>query len=205
MTQYGRHRNRRSSDRRVWRSCLGSRPFDFLASRFITAFSIKHPQCTISAGVRCVQYSGSTIFTFSARIMEDRMVQAFKEYEEQLWSSDNVPRFSYGRRMMRDDGDPKTYFLTYLFWEQSMAIQFLQDIGLLRCKMKCNTCGRHMTWLADRNITEGFRCHLRYHVWTSSLLTILRLGFELFFLVPRTYDFAILTIPILTHHHKVGV
>jgi hypothetical protein len=89
--------------------------------------------------------------------MVDRMVQVFKEYEEQLWSSDNVPRFSYGRRMMRDDGGPNRYFLMYLFCEQSMAIQFLKDIGLLRSKMHCNTCGRDMTWSADRNITEGFR------------------------------------------------
>ena len=142
------------------------------------------------------------------------------------------------------------YFLMYLFCEQSMAIQFLQDIGLLRSKMQCNTCGRDMTWSADRNITEGFRwrCHrsvagtrcnqsvsikfgswfqqsnlmlheimlmtydivrrvpavhirseyhLRYQVCTSSILTILRLGFKLFFLLPRTFAFAITTIPIL--------
>jgi hypothetical protein len=94
---------------------------------------------------------------FSATIMVDRSVQVFKEYEERLRNSDNVPRFSYGRRMMRDDGDPNRYFLMYLFCEQSMAIQFLQDIGLLRSKMQCNTCGRDMTWSADRNITEGFR------------------------------------------------
>jgi len=85
------------------------------------------------------------------------MVQMFKEYEERLRSSDNVPRFSYGRRMMRDDGDPNRYFLMYLFCEQSMAFQFLQDIGLLRSKMQCNTCGLDMTWSADRYITEGFR------------------------------------------------
>ena len=41
---------------------------------------------------------------------------------------------------MRDDGGPKRYFLMYLFCEQSMAIQFLKDIGLLRSKVQCNTC-----------------------------------------------------------------
>jgi len=98
---------------------------------------------------------------FSGAIMVDRVVKIFHEYEERLRSSDNVPRFSYGRRMMRDDGDPNRYFLMYLFCEQSMGIQFLKDIGLLRSKMQCNTCGRDMTWSADRNITESFRwrCH----------------------------------------------
>ena len=45
---------------------------------------------------------------FSARIMVERMVQVFKEYEKLLRSSDNVPRFSYVRRMMRDSSDPNT-------------------------------------------------------------------------------------------------
>ena len=56
---------------------------------------------------------------FSATIMVDRSVQVFKEYEERLRSSDNVPRFSYGRRMMRDDGDPNRYFLVVnIDWSQ---------------------------------------------------------------------------------------
>jgi len=50
--------------------------------------------------------------------MVDRVVQVSKEYEERLRSTDNVPRFSYGRLMMRDDGDWNRYFLMYLFCEQ---------------------------------------------------------------------------------------
>ena len=48
--------------------------------------------------------------------MVDRLVKVFHEYEERLRRSDYVPRFSYGRRMMRDDGDPNKYFLliTYI-------------------------------------------------------------------------------------------
>jgi hypothetical protein len=89
--------------------------------------------------------------------MVDLLVKVFEEYEERLRRCDYVPRFSYGRWMMRDDGGSNRYFQMYLFCEQSMAIQFLKDIGLLRSKMQCNTCGRDMTWSADRNITEGFR------------------------------------------------
>ena len=41
--------------------------------------------------------------------------------------------------------------------------------------------------------------------WVILLLTVLRLGFELFFLVPRTYNSANRTIPIYTNHLKVRV
>ena len=43
--------------------------------------------------------------------MVDRLVKVFHEYGERLRSFDYVPRFSYGRWMMRDDGDPNKYFL----------------------------------------------------------------------------------------------
>jgi len=65
--------------------------------------------------------------------------------------------------MVWDDRGPNRYFLIYLFCEQSIAIEFLKDIGLLQSKLQCNTSGRDMTWSADSNISEGFcwRCHRR--------------------------------------------
>jgi len=71
------------------------------------------------------------------------------EYEERIRRCQYVTRLSFGRRMLRDDGGPNRYFLMYLFCEESMAVQYLKDIGLLRSKMQCNTCGRDMTWSAD--------------------------------------------------------
>ena len=68
---------------------------------------------------------GYIFFSFSGAVKVDRVVKIFHEYEERLRSSDNVPRFSYGRRMMRDDGDPNRFFLMYL--------------------LQCNTCGRDVT------------------------------------------------------------
>ena len=70
------------------------------------------------------------------------------EYEERLRRSSYVPRFSYGRVMLRDDGAPNRCFLMYLFNDESMGIQFLKDIGLLRSKMECNTCGRDIVMYA---------------------------------------------------------
>jgi hypothetical protein len=71
---------------------------------------------------------------------------------------------SHGRPMVREDGGPNKTFLTFLFCDQTMAIKFLQDVGLLRSKVKCNTCGRDKVWSADTNIREGFRLQCRRKV-----------------------------------------
>ena len=85
------------------------------------------------------------------------MVKIFAEYEERLRTMPYVPRFLYRCRMLQDGGGPNRFFLTYLFCHQAMATEFLKGIDLLRSKMKCNTCGRDMTWSADSNLPEGFR------------------------------------------------
>ena len=56
--------------------------------------------------------------------MVERLLQVVTEYEERLRRNDYVPRLSYGRWMVRDDGGPNRYFLMYLFSEQSMATEF---------------------------------------------------------------------------------
>ena len=68
-----------------------------------------------------------------------------------------VPRASYGRRMLRGDGGPNRDFLAYVFCDFGFAVQFLKDVGLLRSKVQCNTCGRGMTWSAEPSTPEGFR------------------------------------------------
>jgi len=98
----------------------------------------------------------NSLVSFTNKMVE-QLLQVTSEYKEQLRRCEYVPRFSFGRRMLRDDGDPNRLFLMYLFCEQSHAIQFLKDIGLLRSKMQCNTSGRDMTWSADSTHSEGFR------------------------------------------------
>jgi len=34
--------------------------------------------------------------------------------------------------------------------------QFLKDMGLIRSKVTCNTCGRNMTWCADPKKVHQF-------------------------------------------------
>jgi len=40
--------------------------------------------------------------------------------------------------MLREDDAPNKMFLTFLFSDQAIAITFLKDVGLLRCKVQCN-------------------------------------------------------------------
>jgi len=47
--------------------------------------------------------------------------------------------------MLRQDHGPNRDFLTYLFCVSGLAMQFLNDVGLLRSKVQCNTCGQDMT------------------------------------------------------------
>jgi len=89
--------------------------------------------------------------------MVAHLLQLVTEYEECRRKKQYVPRFLYGRRMLRDDGGPNRFFLMYLFSVQAMAVEFINDIGLLRNKVQCNTCGRDVTWSADSNLPEGLR------------------------------------------------
>jgi len=85
------------------------------------------------------------------------------KYEECVRSMENVPRCSYGHRMLRSDGGPNRSFFFYLFTDKAMAIEFLKEIGLLRRTMQCDSCGRDMTWSVRSNLNDGFisRCQRR--------------------------------------------
>jgi hypothetical protein len=56
--------------------------------------------------------------------------------------------------MLREDGCSNKMFLTFLFSDQAIGIEFPKDMGLLRSKVECNTCGRvrgphNQTFLED--------------------------------------------------------
>ena len=57
-----------------------------------------------------------------------------------------VPRTSYGRDSLGYRGDANKLFLTFLFCDRNIGIQFRKDVGLIRSKMLCNACGRDMTY-----------------------------------------------------------
>ena len=61
------------------------------------------------------------VASFANRMVE-QIMQLTSEYEERVRRCEDVPRFSLERLMLKNDGDPKMFFLMYLFCEQSLAI-----------------------------------------------------------------------------------
>jgi len=96
--------------------------------------------------------------------MVENICKVVAEYEKRVQGMPFLPKSSYGPPMLREDGGPNKIFLAFLFCDQTMAIKFLQDVGLLRSKVQCNTCGCDMVWSADPNIREGFRWQCRRKV-----------------------------------------
>jgi hypothetical protein len=63
--------------------------------------------------------------------MVTQIIDVIRKYEERVRSMENVPRFSYDRRMLRLDGGQNRSFFFYLFTNMAMAIEFMMEIGLL--------------------------------------------------------------------------
>jgi hypothetical protein len=51
------------------------------------------------------------------------------QYEERVQRMQKVPRFSYGRRIVRADGDPNKLLFCSLFNDHAMATEFLKEIS----------------------------------------------------------------------------
>ena len=96
--------------------------------------------------------------------MVQRINEVCSKYQDRLREMQAIPRLSYGRGLQRRDGAPNRMFLTCLFCHHELAIQFLKDVELIRCKVQCNTCERDMTWSADPNRCDGFRWRCRRSV-----------------------------------------
>jgi hypothetical protein len=92
--------------------------------------------------------------------MVQRFIEIVAEYKERMRAiMPFIDDGSYDRQFMREDSGPNE-FLTFLFCNNDLAIQFLKDVGLLRRKVQCNKCDRDMTWCVsgDKN---GYRWRCR--------------------------------------------
>jgi len=81
--------------------------------------------------------------------MVERIQRIITEYEARLRRTPFTPRLSFGRPMLAEDGRTNAMFFTCLFLDDPMGFEFLQDVGLLRSKVQCNTCDGDMTWCVD--------------------------------------------------------
>jgi hypothetical protein len=77
-----------------------------------------------------------------------------KNYQNRVPGMPCVPKTSIRRDLLGFPGDANKLFLT-LFIELAIGVQFLKDVGLIRGKMQCNSCGRDMTWYADPSVIDG--------------------------------------------------
>jgi hypothetical protein len=75
--------------------------------------------------------------------MADKVKYVISKYQQRLMEMPFVPPSTFGRATLGDDDDANKLFLTYLFIDKELGIQFLKDVGLIR-KVTCNTCGRDM-------------------------------------------------------------
>ena len=91
--------------------------------------------------------------------MVDRIKCSISKYQQRLMETSCVPRTSFRRAHFGKD-DVNKLFLAQLFIYMDLGIQFLKDVGLIRSKVTCNTCGRDMTWCADHK-RDGFRWRCR--------------------------------------------
>jgi len=75
-----------------------------------------------------------------------------------------APKRSYVLSALEINGGVNVVFLTFLFSDKDLGIQFLKDVGLIRIKVACNTCGRDITWCTDPTTADGFRWRFRRKV-----------------------------------------
>ena len=74
-----------------------------------------------------------------------------------------VPKRSYRHSAVGINGYVNKVFLMFLFSDKDLGIQFLKDMGLIRSKEPCSTCG-DMTWCADPTTTDGIKWQCRREV-----------------------------------------
>ena len=93
--------------------------------------------------------------------MVQRITHTIKDYQVRLREMPYVPRTSFRRDSLGYCGDAKKLFLTFLFSDHAVGLQFLKDVGLIRSKVQCNSCGHDMTWHADPTALDRFRWRCR--------------------------------------------
>ena len=74
--------------------------------------------------------------------MEHHISNVIKEYQDKLHEMPFVLKPLYQRDLLEYWGEANKTFLTFLFSNSAIGIQFLKDVGLIHCKLECNSCGR---------------------------------------------------------------
>jgi hypothetical protein len=90
-----------------------------------------------------------------------------KDYQERLREMPYVPQTSFRRDSLGFCGDANKLFMTFLFSDHDIGLQLLKDVGLIRSKVQCNSCGRDMPWHAaprSLHVCGEVQCTRRFTV-----------------------------------------
>jgi hypothetical protein len=114
-----------------------------------------------------------------------------KAYQDDMKNWPNIPKTSFRRSLVGDNGSPNQLFFGFLFSDSNRGLKFLQVCGLLKREMLCPNCGSNMSlWKCKRAIDklrwgcgkgkQGQRCNgtqsLRHSSWfTDSKLKLLEI------------------------------
>jgi hypothetical protein len=82
-----------------------------------------------------------------------------KEYQDKPHEMPFVPKTSHQRDSLGYCGDTNKTFLTFLFNNSAVSIQFLKDAGLFRRKMQCNSCGSERGHVTFRCVSPKHAAH----------------------------------------------
>ena len=80
--------------------------------------------------------------------MVQRISGIIKDYQKRLREMAYVPQMSFRRDSLGFCGDANKLSPAFLFSDHAIGLQFLKDVGLIRSKLQCNSCGRDMVWHA---------------------------------------------------------
>jgi hypothetical protein len=89
--------------------------------------------------------------------MAKNITSSISSYQQRLITLPSVPATSYGRATLGEEGVANKLFLTFVFSDKNVGIDFLKDVALLRSSMVCCVCGCQMSWFVDASVQDGFR------------------------------------------------
>jgi hypothetical protein len=120
-----------------------------------TNCSATPPQCWCVFGITFSRSYKNYIFITSMADM--RVTSEIQIYERRLNSKLYVCSTTLGREMLGAVCVPNKLFLTFLFSNPDVGVQFLKDVGLIRRSMVSCKCRSQMSWCVDTNRKDGYR------------------------------------------------
>ena len=74
--------------------------------------------------------------------MVQRITTIIKDNQDRLWKMPYIPKTSFQQDSLGFSCDVNKTFLTFLFSDHAIGLQFLKDDGLICSNVQCNSCSR---------------------------------------------------------------